>query len=208
VRRTTVGLVDGQRERLFSSRADAVSFTNYLQLEGVRGGENELRLRVEQSGGAKVERLEVLGDTAVVRTDRSPYPLSLDAGLLDERVHVGETFRVGVTVANRTGERLRDVAVRPQVDAAAFEVVSAPPLGRELLTRPVYGVYVFRALASGTHELGLVADSSRNHPSLGLRVVVLERESFSTVDAALWAAALLPFVLVGGWVVRSRRGRR
>jgi hypothetical protein len=205
VRRTSVDLVNGQLARTFASRTDSVTFTNYLQLEGVRGGENELRIRLEESGLTRVERLELLPGTAIVRTGRSPYPLALEARLLDERVRAGEAFRVGVTVSNRTGERLRDVVVRPQ---HAFELVSDPGLRFATLRRPAYGVYVFRAGAPGEYELGFVADSSRNHPSLGLRVVVLERRSFSTLDAAIWAVALLPFALVGGWVIRSRRGRR
>jgi hypothetical protein len=77
VRETSVDIVNGQLEKLFRGRTSEVRFRNYLQIAGVRGGENQLRLRLERSGRTRVERVEVFGDSGVFRTSRSPYPLRL-----------------------------------------------------------------------------------------------------------------------------------
>jgi hypothetical protein len=204
VRETSVDIVRGQVERSFEGRTSEVRFRNYLQNAGVRAGDNVLRIRVEQAGGARVERLEVLEDSGVYRTDRSPYPLRIDVGASERAIRVGETFSLVVEVSNRTGEPLRDVAVRPTFDPRAFELRSPPVRRFARVAAPTRAVFELRALSVGGHRVDVLADSSRNHPSVAVRVTVAPSAPSSAVVAAVWTGALLPVVLLLGWLLRGR----
>jgi hypothetical protein len=205
VRRTSVDIVRGQVERVSSSPTSRVTFENYLQVAGVRGGENVLSLRLEQAGDARVARLEIFGDTAIVATDRTPYPLGLSGRLLDPTPRVGDRLRIAVTLTNRTGESLRDVILQPEFDGSALRPLSPGIRRHRTLRRRVREVFDFEALRAGTHTVVFRADSSRNHPNGTLRVTV-RGASRGGASPAVWVAALLPAILVGAWLVRARLG--
>jgi hypothetical protein len=208
VRRTSVDIVNGQLEHVTSSPTTELTFANYLQTRGVRGGRNVWTLRLEQAGEARVERLEVFADTAIVETRRTPYPLGLSGRLLDRTVHVGDTFRVAVALRNRTGERLADVAVVPRFDPAALTLVGRPATASRVLRGTTRQVFAFRARRQGTHELLFLGSSSRNAPTGVLHVSVLAPATSPGRTAAVWTAAAAPAVLVAAWLVRARRRRR
>lgn len=204
IRETSVDIVNGQLEKVFRGPASEVRFRNYLQIPGVSGGRNELRLRLEQAGRARVDRVEVFGDSGVLRTDRSPYPLKLTPRLDEKRIHPGTSFRLVVTLSNRTGEHLRDVVVQPTFDRRVFELLSPKVYRFRAITKPVEASFVFRPATVGRHRIDILADSNRNHPSAAVAVTVTPRPTSSARVVAVWGLALLPIALIGGWLARNR----
>jgi hypothetical protein len=208
VRETSVDIVNGQLEKVFRGRTSEVRFRNYLQISGVRGGENQLRLRVERSGQTRVERVEVFGDSGVFRTSRSPYPFRLVPRLSAGEIHPDQTFRVVARLSNRTGEPVRNVEVRPVFDRRAFELLSPGVQRYAAITEPVEAAFAFRPLRVGRHRIDILASSSRNQPSAALAVTVTPEPTSSTLKLAVWAVALLPIALIGAWLARSRLRER
>lgn len=208
VRETSVDIVNGQLEKRFRGRTSEVRFRNYLQRGGVRGGRNELTLRLEQGGAARVDRVEVLPESGVYRTGSSPYPLGIAPRLVAGRLQPGSTFRLVVALDSRTGEVLRDVAVQPAWDRRAFELVSPRVRRYATLARRVDAVFEFKALTAGRHRIDVLADSNRNHPSATVAVTVSEAPPGTALVVVVWSAALLPAALLVGWVVRGRIRRR
>lgn len=208
VRETSVDIVNGQLEKVFRGRTSEVRFRNYLQISGVRGGENQLRLRLERSGRTRVERVEVFGDSGVFRTRRSPYPLRLMPRLAAAEIHPDQTFRVIAGLSNRTGEPLRNVEVRPVFDRRAFELLPPEVQRYAAITKPVEAVFAFRALRVGRHRIDIIASSGRNQPSATLAVTVSPQPTSSALRIAAWGVALLPIALIGAWLARSRLRER
>jgi hypothetical protein len=122
IRESQLDLVNGGRRRLLRGRVAIVEFKNYLQYEGVRGGENTLRVAFKSVGMARVDQLEVLPTSSVFLTRRSPYPVKVHASMTTEQVAVGDRFSVELVLSNRTGERIRDVKVRPVYDQRIFKL--------------------------------------------------------------------------------------
>ena len=204
VRETSVDIVNGQLEKVFRGRTSEVRFRNYLQIAGVRGGENELRLRLEQSGRTRVERVEVFSDSGVFRTSSSPYPLRIVPRVSAGDIHPDKTFRVVAGLSNRTGEPLRDVSVEPVFDRRVFELLSPRVRRYAAITKPVEATFAFRPLRIGRHRIDILASSSRNQPSAALAVTVTPEPTSKALELAVWAVALLPLALIGVWLVRSR----
>jgi hypothetical protein len=174
VRRTTVDLTHGQRERPSRAPRDALTFTNYLQYEGVRPGANTWTIKLEQSGAARVERLELLGDSAIIETERTPFPLTLTATLSGDRPRAGERFTVNAVVAARPGRSVRDVVVRAQSQDDSAELIGPAEQRIEHLTgRDRTMPFTFLARQPGTYVVALAASSSANDPNMGVEVEVL-----------------------------------
>jgi hypothetical protein len=208
VRETSVDIVNGQLEKVLRGRTSEVRFRNYLQIAGVRGGENELRFRLERSGRTRVQRVEVFGDSGVFRTGFSPYPLRIAPRLAGGEIHPDQTFQVVAGLSNRTGEPLRDVEVRPAFDRRSFELLSPRVRRFAAVVEPVEASFAFRPLRVGRHRIDLLASSSRNQPSAALAVTVTPQPASRALTIAVWAVALLPLALIGAWLARSRvRGR-
>ena len=208
VRRTTVDLTHGQRERPSRAPRDAVTFTNYLQYEGVRPGPNTWTIRLEQAGAARVERLEVLGDTAIVETDRTPFPLTLTASLDGKRPRAGERFAVKAIVAARPGRTVRDVVVRAQSrDDGAALVGRAEHRIAQVTERARTVRFTFLARQPGTYPIMLAAASSANDPNVSAEVEVLPAAGATSAPAAVWVLASIPALAMAAWLVASRRRR-
>ena len=208
VRETSVDIVNGQLEKVLRGRTSEVRFRNYLQISGVRGGENELRLRLEQSGRTHVERVDVFGDSGVFRTLQSPYPLRIVPRVSARDIHPDKTFRVVAGLSNRTGELLRNVEVRPVFDRRAFELLSPEVRRYAAITKPVDAAFAFRPLRIGRHRIDILASSSRNQPSAALAVTVTPQPTSNALRVAVWGIALLPIALIGAWLGRSRLRER
>jgi hypothetical protein len=200
VRRTTVDLEHGQRERRGRSRSDELTFTNYLQNAGVRAGANSWTLRLEQAGGASVKRLELLPDTAIVETDRSPFPLGMTVALDGDRPEAGEPFTIAVTLAARPGRSVDDVVVRADGGQRRR-------LGR-VTERPRTVRFTFQATRAGTRQLTFAADSSANHPNASVQVLVLPSSRATAASPLVLGLAALPALAMVGWLGASRRRRR
>lgn len=207
VRETSVDIVNGQLEKRFRGRTSEVRFRNYLQRGGVRGGRNELTVRLEQGGAARVERVEVFPESGVYRTGSSPYPLRIAPRLVAGRIQPGSTFRLVVALDSRTGELLRDVTVQPAWDRRVFELVSPRVRRYATLAGRVEAVFEFRALTAGKHPIDILADSNRNHPSARVAVTVSEAPRGTALVVVVWSAALLPAALLVGWLARGRLRR-
>jgi hypothetical protein len=208
VRETSVDIVNGQLEKVFRGGTSRVRFRNYLQTAGVRAGENELRLRLEQSEGARVRRVEVSGDSGVFRSELSPYPLRIEPRLAADDVHPDAPFQLVAGLSNRTGESLRNVEVRPAFDPRSLELLSPPVRRYAALVEPVEAIFTFRPLRVGRHRIDLLGSSSRNQPSAALAVTVTPEPSSRALRIAVWGVALLPLALLGGWLLRSRLRER
>jgi hypothetical protein len=208
LRETSVDIVNGQLEKVSRGRTSQIRFRNYLQTAGVRGGENELRLRLEQSDGTRVRRVEVFGDSGVFRSELTPYPLRIEPRLAAGDVHPDAPFRLVAGLSNRTGEPLSDVEVRPAFDPRLFELLSPPVRRYAKLVEPVEAVFTLRPLRVGRHRIDVLASSSRNQPSAALAVTVTPEPGSSALRIAVWGVALLPLALLGGWLLRSRLRER
>jgi hypothetical protein len=208
VRRTTVDLTHGQRERPSRAPQDALAFTNYLQYEGVRPGGNTWTIRLEQSGDARVERLEVLGDTAIVATDRTPFPLTLTAALDDERPRAGERFAVRAILAARPGRTVRDVVVRAQSQDDGADLVGPTEHRLGQVSEQARTVrFTFLARQPGTYPIALAAASSANDPNVSATVEVLPAAGATSAPPVVWVLASIPALAMAAWLVASRRRR-
>lgn len=118
--RRTAADVDGQREHRGRGRRDAFEFENFLQYAGVRGGRNTWTIRLEQDRHARIDRLEVLGSSAIVHTTRTPYALRTVPRLVGGAPVVGRPFRVLVTARDRSGRAVPELAIRASVDRSAM----------------------------------------------------------------------------------------
>jgi hypothetical protein len=208
VRRTTVDLTRGQRERPGRAPRDELTFTNYLQYEGVRPGANTWTIKLEQSGAARVERLEVLGDSAIIETDRTPFPLTLTATLPGNRPRAGERFTVNAVVAARPGRTVRDVVVRAQSQDDGAELIGPAEQRIEQLTGHDRTIpFTFLARQPGTYAVALAASSSANDPNMGVEVEVLPAAGATSAPAAIWVLVSIPALAMAAWLVASRRRR-
>ena len=207
VRRTTVDLTHGQRERPSRAARDALTFTNYLQNEGVRPGANTWTIRLEQAGAARVERLELLGDTAIVETDRTPFPLTLTASLDGDRPRAGERFAVKAIVAARPGRTVRDVVVRAQSQEGAELIGRAEHRIGQVTEHASTVQFTLRARQAGTYPITLAAASSANDPNVTAEVQVLPAAGATSAPAAVWVLASIPALAMAAWLVASRRRR-
>jgi hypothetical protein len=210
VRRTTVDLTHGQRERRSRSPRDALTFTNYLQYAGIRPGPNTWTIRLEQAGAARVERMELMGDTAIVATDRTPFPLALTVALQGPRPRVGERFTLRATLAARRGQPVDDVVVRARLpEGTGLELLgsAARRVGRVDGRRRTVR-FSFRARRAGNQAITLVAASDANHPNAGVEVEVLPTTRSVIAPARVWALTSIPALAMAAWLVVSRRRRR
>jgi hypothetical protein len=211
VRRTTVDLEHGQRERRGAFSRDALTFENYLPYAGVRPGANEWTIRLEAAGGARVRRMEVLGSTAIRETTRTPFPLTLDVSVDGDAPRVGERFRLKVVLATAPGSRpIRDIVVRAGPAAEGGVVEGLRPSeqriaeltgGRRVLTFP------FLARAQGTAAIAVSARSGANDPNAGVRVQVAPAERAASVPAGVWGLAALPVIAMSAYLLRARMRR-
>ena len=151
-----------------------------------------------------------MGDTAIVETDRTPFPLALTVALEGPRPRVGERFTLRATLAARRERRVDDVAVRAQLPEGSGLELLGPAIRRvgkvEGRSRTVQ--FAFRARRPGRQSVTLVATSDANHPNAGVQVEVLLTTRAAIAPAAVWALASIPALTMAGWLVVSRRRRR
>lgn len=200
VRRTTADLVHGQRERPGRSRSDELTFTNYLQYAGVRPGANTWTLRLEQDGDARAGRLELLPDTAIVETDRSPFPLAMTPALEGDAAQAGGIFTVAVTLAASPGRVVDGVVVRVRGG-------EQQRVGR-VTDKPRTVRFRLRAGEAGTQQITFEADSAANHPNASVQVRILPATGAKAASPLVYGLAALPALAMAGWLVTSRRRRR
>ncbi len=211
VRRTTVDLIHGQRERRSRSARDTLTFTNYLQYQGVVPGANTWTISLEQAGGARVQHMEILGDSAIVETRRSPFPLMLTAAVIGDAPRVGERFTVKATLTARRGQPVGDVVVRARPPRGRGVTVLGPTTRRirQVDDRRRTATFSFYARRRGVHAVTLTADSNANHPNASVQIEVLDAaKQATTAPAAAWALALAPALALTAWLVVARRRRQ
>lgn len=196
-RRTTVD-VDGQKERRGLRHGDKVSFENYLQFAGVRGAANTWTFRLEQAAGARVDRLEILGATAILATRRSPYALNLGALLLDGPPVAGRPFRVLVRSRDRQGAIISDAEIRAQPQSPRVRLLGSKERrgGRE---------FTFVAPGAARDAVQFIAARKDKYSSITLETNVTEPEA-QGAGLLRWMIVLAPGLFAGlFWVLRSRR---
>jgi len=204
IRESQLDLVNGGRRRLLRGRVAIVEFKNYLQYEGVRGGENTLRVAFKSVGMARVDQLEVLPTSGVFLTRRSPYPVKVHASMTTEQVAVGDRFSVELVLSNRTGERIRDVKVRPVYDQRIFKLHGRDVHRWSFLNRPRRVLFCFEALRAGTADLRFLVDSSRNRPSATIRLGV-RPSTGGSASGIVWALLFAPLAAGIGYLLWPRR---
>ncbi len=210
VRRTTVDLEHGQRERSSRSARDSLTFTNYLQYQGIRPGKNMWTIDLEQAGSARVERLEVLGDSAIVQTSRNPFPLTLTAAADRERPQIGERFTIKTVLTARPGQPVRDIVVRALPPEGGGVEILGPAkrrIGRQDDRRRTV-TFTARARLPGTHAITVVADSDANRPNANVQVEVRQATRATSAPATAWVLTLVPALTMAAWLVVSRRRQR
>lgn len=174
LRYSAVALPEGRRETAVSGRSAEVRFTNYLRNAGVRPGRNTFSLSVELEEAIQIEQLVLHDDSAIERTEISPYPLSIVLGRAAKRtIRAGERFTVPFLVQTKGAATAEDVVVSV-VPSAPLDVVGAheQPLG-SVGREPRKGSFTFRADRPGEYRIELRARSSLNRPvrTVGVRVL-------------------------------------
>lgn len=170
-------LVRGARDGAADGTTVRLSMDNYLQNKGVRPGQSDLTLRLEELQGRLLREVEVLGTTAILQTTDSPYPLKVTLRSLRSVVRVGDEFTVKVALSTENRRRVRQVELEALSDPQRLEVIAVYPEKLASVDGRASGTVVLRALETGRQSLLLVADTPTQRPSAQLVVLVLPSET-------------------------------
>jgi hypothetical protein len=102
---STVDLVNGGIHRSQKTSIVHGTFNNYVQLAGVRPGENNLTLQTRRLGDVKVNNIFIDGKKSGIEyTEASPPLLNLEMELPNTYgLTVGDRFTLGFTLENLSG---------------------------------------------------------------------------------------------------------
>jgi hypothetical protein len=213
IRWSSVDLIRGRIERTAASRTVEVRFRNYLQLGGVRPGNNTLTVELERLRNVEVKRLRIFADSGIEVTRLAPAKLVLKPVLPVREVNAGEEFRVGFTLDNDGGRPARDVIVGVDFPRRVLTLLGPVDQRVARVRRRLTGSFRFRALRPGRYRLALAVRSSANRPLAVIDVPVSSSESsragrrlVSIIAGALIVGFGLLLLLGGGrWRRRASR---
>jgi hypothetical protein len=211
IRWSSIDLVNGRRERAIQGRKTRITFVNYLQRAGVRGGENELSLTLEQFGRLRVRSVTIFGQSGIYKTLDAPARLKLEGSLLPDEVHVGENFTIRVRVRNLGDLSARRVTLGANAPAE-IEILGDHPVRLGEVRKRATADLRFRAIAPGVHRIMIGATSTANRPGTVVAVAVQgepaaqegTRVRYAVAAVAVGAGLLLSLTDL----TRKRRSRR
>ncbi len=174
-----------------------VSFTNYLQYQGVIPGVNTLTFKLEQHGDIKVKRLEISPTTGIELTPLSPPELKLDVKLPRDSISNGDSFIINFTLKNFGDQPPEDVLVRAVYPKEALELVGDASYYAPHLENKLEGQFEFKALKKGDHQIVIMTEtiSGIKRPSARILVPVGDKKGFSPLllPIAVSVLALLTY---------------
>ena len=196
-----VGIIDGTQRGRFS-RSTLVSFRNFVQDRGIRGGLNRLSFRVETLGRPGLERVTVLPGSGVYRTPSGPARVVLDVRKRGA-LRAGKAATLDIVVRN-TGMRPATQIGVGLDGVAGLEVALEPHRPFALAPGEARTLRaIVRADDPGSYQITFVANASSNLPATTIELRIAPRARGSvrmTVTAAAVAAfGLIAFMfLLGG----------
>ena len=161
---TSLDLLNGLRNHVASSPAIDVADENYLQLAGVRPGDNTLTVRVEQYGGIHIRSVRIFRDTGVLSTRLGPAKLKLSVLSDQQRFRAGEMARIGFRLSNVGGQPARSVVVRPNFNPRALALVSRPIVRFRMIRHSAAGAFRFHVRRAGYSQVALEVSSNSSNP--------------------------------------------
>jgi hypothetical protein len=184
-----VGVIDGTQRGSIRAHAAHISFRNYLQDAGVRGGRNRLSFTVEQYGRSGLRRVVVLPSTRVVRS-LPPARVLIDVEPSPEDFRPRRPFRFSVLVRNTGGRPARVVRVLADTrDPLRIALQAHRPFTLQPKQWRRLRVTA-RAPRAGAHEVTFTASTTANRPGTVTRLVAREPGSSTTLRMLLVASAL------------------
>lgn len=163
VRTSMLGYVSGRRLEQSDGMLATVGFENYLQLQGVRPGDNLLEIAIESIRGAAPELVTILPGTGLRLTTIDPYELRISSSR-QLTACLGKRVSIPFTIS-RHGKR---------PDGPAVVVVKAPVLPtdhsfQQRINVPYVGLgFVGHAIVSfnsvGSYPIILAVRGSYNEP--------------------------------------------
>lgn len=212
---SSVSLVDGQNKRVEHSRFLDITYKNYLQIEGVRPGENVLTFQLERYGGARARSLEIWNDSGIEVSTLAPAKLELDVKVPRRRVTVGGIFTVPFTLINTGGQLAKDIVVSAATPGDGLEVVGETTRGfASLEHQREQGAFPIKALRAGRYQLGVQVRSSANRPVALVEVEVVDTDTGSTgrrisgIGIRIVGTALALFALLIGEMLMTKYRRK
>lgn len=116
--------------------------------------------------GVKVRRLTVFDDSGIIVTPLAPPKLSLQVTMPEQRVSIGDKFKVGFKVENVGGLPAQDVRVGIRVPEEGLRVVDPRVWEQAEVGEPIVGEFELEVIESGQHRLEvLVGSRSGGRPS-------------------------------------------
>ena len=207
---STVDLINGGIEYSTSSLSidvSDVSFSNYLQISGVKPGLNVLTFKLEQYEGIKVTNLRVFDSSGIEYTHLSLPNLVMDIELPESSVKVGETFTIGFVVQNTGDLPAKNAVVRALYPQQALELIGEPSYSIPALDTliEIEGGFEFRALTEGQHNviIDVQTTSGIRRPSATIRVPVGHTSSPSFTIPIV--ASIILGLLVGYLLIKRLR---
>ncbi|MCA1706172.1 MAG: hypothetical protein LC808_24070 [Actinobacteria bacterium] len=198
-----------------------VDTTNYLQYEGVSGGEIKLEVLLEQPTDRVVAELSVLDSTGISIDDNSPFDLALVARLPKGKVHEGDRFELPFTVVNSDSEPAGQVELRVRllaeegINFAGTPASSGPPtpeasqhqetvlpLGE--IARSLSGTIPLVATRAGQYEIVMSVAGRAPNDRDAVRV---QATVYGRGGSTVWVA-LMVFMLIGGGAALWRLARK
>lgn len=165
VESAALGLIDGYQHEASERRTYEMTFRNVLQYSGVRGGANELTLKIKQYDRARFESVRVFADSGLERSALGPALLSIEPVLAREPPVAGRAFSVGFRVRNTGGRAASGGVVRIfPLDGLVVVGRSSRPLGRIAPGGEARGTFTVRALRAGRFGALLVTQTAFGSP--------------------------------------------
>lgn len=170
----TVDVLNGDIAYSTSSLSMNVSFSNYLQISGVKPGLNILTFKLEQYEGVEVGNLRVFDDSGIEYTPLSLPNLVMDVDLPESSVEVGDTFTIRFVVQNTGDLPAKEVVVRVLYPEQTLELIGEASYSVQSLGTSIEGCFEFRALTEGQHEviIDVQTKSGIRRPSAHIEVPV------------------------------------
>jgi hypothetical protein len=214
-RYSTVGLVSGY----VAAQADGYTvedrYANYLQLDGVKPGRNEMVVGLEVEPSVRLNHLTIFGDSFLERTSATPYTLDVRMpNGINRKLQSGKPFSVPYTISAAAGRVVPDVKVRSDV-SNGLHVVG--PIVQSIgdVSGEWSGSFEYEAEEKGRFQITLTARGAGfNQPQQTVELTVGEHGSEPSLYGLLGVAGTLfvvCWVFVHPGPTRRRRyspGRR
>jgi hypothetical protein len=163
-------------------RSGRMRTANFLQIHGVRPGDNFLTVKVEEYGRARVEEMRVFPDSGIHVGSRSPARLKLTVAAQDRPVHVGDKIELRLALDNTGGYPARQVEVGAFTDGRVATATDGSVLRFKRVDRRVTGTLALRATKPGVGKVGVRAAGVTNES----REAVATISVYRSVGASRW----------------------